>query len=817
MQSARSSIPLRQTPLPVPAGTRFRPGLRLVMAAVLIACCGQASGAGATLGTDISGRPVLEIDGSAAAFIPGLCGLGAGPVSAQGDTARVLQKARLGIFVAGANLGMWNSKLFYSAPKEECFWTGPGEYNIPAVARLLDQMSQASPDGKLIIWLMIGEYPEFGFQNPDEVIRNHKGEALIASTHFLRFDAAPPKASGGNPEHYAISFFSERYRRECAEMLAAFVKAVEASPHGDRVIGYLLGGGQDAQMYSWSPPDGSLLDPANWGDFSPAAQKAFPKWLESRYRNDIARLNAAWGSGLASFAEAKPPAIAQLAKAAPFLDFQKDIQAYDFKRFLAEGRADLLDGFAAAIKQASTHEVVVGASGGDGGHRRDNTSTSRLMRSKHLDFFLHQAAYGVRIPPSVGGINALLDSYTANGKLFLTDMDHRLWTGGKKAGGQIGAVSFTDVSVGRAKDQAMQGDMWRREYARLWVSGNNGAWFNSMGPAAEYDNAELLKEIAFLNTTSNALVKSRCQRSWWQSLKSFFAPPPTVPASDVAFVLDEEAIDYAAAELGAFHAAGMFQQWQQSYASGVPIRYYYAQDLRDGIIPPAKLYVLQNLLNIDEALAARIKELRRTGATIVYLQGTGAVQLAAGRTEFLDDALGIRLRGLNDAPKQLSAASDPAIHPLVSGDDWNAPVLVLKEEKLREIPGLSLTQIDRGAAVLARYPASGFPAITSVENDGAKLVFVGTSTLTSAMISRLAAFAGAWRVAAPGNVIAADKQILMVHPLKTGDVEIVLKKPSNLTDLETGIQKSPSALRHKLALEAGKTYLFSLGEAMPGK
>ena len=52
----------------------------------------------------------------------------------------------------------------------------------------------------------------------------------------------------------------------------------------------------------------------------------------------------------------------------------------------------------------------------------------------------------------------------------------------------------------------MQEDMWRREYARLWVSGNNGAWFNSMGAPAEYDNAEILQEVAFLNSTSNALM-----------------------------------------------------------------------------------------------------------------------------------------------------------------------------------------------------------------------------------------------------------------------------------------------------------------------
>ncbi len=781
---------------------------------LVASCSASCLCAEAELGSDSSGRPVLIVDGAPMPLLPGLTGFGGG----DNKELTAFRQAGLKEVMVFANLGFYNSKLGYVSPIKHMreFWRGPGDYDKTDVDKILSQPLKVNPDFKIILLLAIGEYPEFGFKYPDEVIRNDKGEALIASTHFLRFDSAPPQPKPGQAEHYAISFFSERFRKECSEMLVEFIKTVEASPHGKNVIGYLIGGGQDGQLYSWSPPDGFLQDkPENWGDYSPAARKAFVKWLDRKYGGKVSELNKAWGAGLESFEQAAPPPASDLAGVNPFHDPVKEYKAYDWKRFLAEGRAEILDCFAGAIKKASNKKIIVGASGGDGGHRRDNTSISRLLRSNNLDFFLHQAAYGVRIPPSAGGINALLDSYPVNGKLFLTDMDHRLWTGGKKTGGAIGVVSFTDESVGRAADMAMQRDMWRREYARLWVSGNNGARFNNMGPGSEYDNAELQDEMRFLNDFSTKLIERRCASSFTRSLQNIFTNPEPAVTAEVAFIFDEEAVDYARGALGEFHAAGMYRQWSEANASGVPIRYYYAQDLRDGLVPDAKLYVLQNFINIDDTLAQRIKALRKSGATIVVLQGTGMAQLAHGQSTFLDNMLGISLRPIGSLQKDVTKQSVRKVdssHALLAGDAWNAPKATFDTEKLKEVDGIALTVADQSSSVLARYSASGLPAIAAVENNGSKVVFVGAYTLSRDLVSRLAAYANAWRVAPVNNVVAANGEILMIQPLYSGDIELVLKEPAGLTELPPGNLTSAPALRHKFKLESGHTYLFSLGK-----
>ena len=803
----------------------------VVVLAAFLTLSTICSGMEAEVGRDAAGRPVLLLDGKPAS-------MNSVQIPFEEPDATVKASAAAGVetTLLRVNLGMYHSAYGYTSQPAymQSFWRAQDDFDDSDLERVLAMAVGDQPNRKIILLLMMGEYPEMGFRNPEEVYRdnsgiiriregaaglpsedvivNEKGAALIRHNHFMRFDTIPPRISPGRPDRYAISFFSERWRRETCAMLEAFVRRVEASPNGKQVVGYQLSGGQDAQQYAWSPPDSALSNnPDNWSDYSPVARRAFVEWARRKYEGDIGRLNQAWKTGFTSFEQVTPPPATDLAGGKPFHDPVNERRAYDFKRFLAEGRADMLDTFAAAIKKAATRKVIVGTyGGGDGGHRRDNTTISRLLRSPNLDFFNHQVNYGVRLPPSVGGINALLESYAVNGKLFAADMDHRLWTKegadqGQKAGS---AVSVAAGAVGQAADMQMQRDMWRREMARLWISGNNGANFHNMSSGKEWDNSEIQTELRCLENFSLALIEKRCRASFMERLNVFSKDPEPTSVADVALVFDEAAVDYARSALQEYHAAGMHHQRKESLVSGVPIGYYYADDLRDGKLPPAKLVVLQNLIDLDETAARRVKALRQAGATIVVLQGTGLVQLRSGQSDFLDETLGIRLRPLNTLNRNRTATID-LNHPLLAGDSWNAPVQALDAERYKEVGDFSLTVDDSRAAVLGLYPGSGLPAAAAVEpEDGGKVIFIGAYNLSRETISRLAAYADAWRVAPPGNVIAADREILMVHPLTNGTVEVVLKEAAALNEVEPGTLTSDKALKHTLNLKAGRTYLF---------
>lgn len=756
---------------------------------------------GAQVGRDASGRPVLLVDGQPEALNPGVL-LWDGPAYAQ-----VFAKAELEQLVVWVKLSSIRDEAPHIKQEDRLptFWRGCKDYEPAMVDRLLGPILAVHPRAKLILWLEVHPYRSFTGKHPDAVIRNDRGDSAVALGHFQRFEPADSKTPLKGNEYHAVSFFSETYRAEAGEMLEVFVRAVEASPAKEAVIGYLIGGGQDNQQYAYAPPDGALAStPANWGDYSQAARRAFLGWLQRRYGGDVAALNRSWQSALSSFAEATPPPAADLAGPPAFHNPLREMRAYDWKRFLAEGRSEFIIAMADRIRSAATRRVIIGTSGGDGGHRRDNTATGLLLRAKSLDFYLHQATYGVRIPPSAGGINAVLDSYGANGKLFLTDMDHRLWTKARTSGDSriSGYVTFNDDTVGHARDMAMQRDMWRREYARLWVAGNHGAWHMSFAKPSDYDHPEILAEIRFLHERMRAAVSrnSKTARAGGDA--------------EVAFIFDEAAVDFARSALSEFHAAGMIGQWRESHASGVPIRYYYAQDLRDGLIPPAKLYVLQNLVHIDEVMAGRIRKLREAGATVVVLQGTGMAQLRAGKVNFLDEALGIKLRPLDTVA---TAAGTPAkaqiasSHPLLVADRWNPAASSFNADRLKEIEGIALTVADPRASVLGYYPKSGMPAVASIEvPNGGKVIFAGAYNLSREAISRLAAYAGAWRVAAPGNVVVANDELLMLHPLNDGPVEITTKHPTALRQLPPGEIVTPESAMHSLTVKAGTTFLFEL-------
>lgn len=226
---------------------------------------------GAQVGRDASGRPVLTLDGVPTNF------MGGWPRSASlEDDARPspYHKAGLEFLKLRNNAGVYSAKKLNSRDLQNMspFWNGKGKHDPKALERVLSIETKANPNARLILYLLIRNYPEFGYAHPeqdlslsdkgvlqvrpgahpaDDVIRNEKGESMIiVGSHFERFDTAPPQPEPGAPNEYAVSFFSQRYRAEVTAMLAELVRTVEASPYADRVAGYMLGGGLDNQQFA---------------------------------------------------------------------------------------------------------------------------------------------------------------------------------------------------------------------------------------------------------------------------------------------------------------------------------------------------------------------------------------------------------------------------------------------------------------------------------------------------------------------------------------------------------------------------------------
>jgi hypothetical protein len=486
-----------------------------------------------------------------------------------------------------------------------CFWDGKDKYNPVEIQELLQVARQQHPQAKIILWIQIDTYPEWVQENPTEILRNEKGDGFAVTYHFKRAGNNP------NPDKWEVlawSFYSQKLREDLAKMLTQFVKAVESSPGGDQVVGYLIGGAQDAQFYLWEAPNSSKVnDQALWSDYSQPAVAAWHKWLRKKYA-DPATLSKAWNEPVASFEEAAPPKAATLIGTEGFHDPVTERRQMDWKRFIADGRVDLAEDIADMIRSASSHKLLIGTSSGDNGSRANMTANVRLMHSKKLDFFNGPVRYSLRLPPnSVGGALIPYDSFRLNNKPIAFDLDYRTWKDKKYGDRKVApGYNMNFRAVGQAMTREELSSAWLREAGRI-VLGGHRAFLDPVEGAFVHDDPLIQLEM-------NALQKN---------LIGTAALPGEATGAEVAVIYDERSADFLKGNLATVHSTWSSYQRAELDLSGVPYGYYYVEDFKAGKVPPAKLYIFQNLLDIDSQLESAIAKVRKDNAVLCFLQGTG--------------------------------------------------------------------------------------------------------------------------------------------------------------------------------------------------
>ncbi len=700
----------------------------------------------------------------------------------------VWKQAGIEILIIPMNLGFARERQgsnVNAIKYQKSFWDGAGKYtHHEEIEEVLWRVLRVYPDAKLLLWTFIQAYPEWDQENPDEIMRNDKGVPFIVTSYFQRVGNDPDYSKG---ETRAWSFFSEKFRADVNAMLTEFITTVENSIPGRSVIGYMLGGGVDAQFYFWQPPNPiRQKDPDLWGDFSLPAIRAWRRWLKKKYVT-IDKLRTNWNIPVVSFDKAEPPGAADLIGSDIFHDPGKEQRAIDWKRFIAEGRVDLICDLARTVRKASTRKIIVGSSGGESASRSDLTANALLIQSPEIDFLFHQAGYGDRLPPSAGGINAVLHSHQLHGKQFISDNDHRTWLVKPTEGAtKIGTgVSFTDNTVGRASDIDQYRAMLRRELGRIWTAGLGAHFFNHSAPWT-YNDDKLIGELTQLRKTAETLLP----------------PSPWHPAAEVAVIYDECSIDYLKGGLQNLHSVWARQQRTELDSSGVPYSRYYTADLRAGKIPEARLYIFVNQLNLDNELITQINRLKKEQATLVFLQSTGFAQVKSNFSE-ITDTLGMQVLHHIEARKKSSTIPVTATHPLRASADSNHQSLDLESQS-------ALVITDPDAEILAYYPETELAGFGIKKHEDWSAVFVGTHLLNRQTIHALAEFTGAYRLSSSGYGVAADDNLLMIHPLQSGSVTVIMPHPAALREVPPGSINTDFSSQHKLRLKAGTTYLFRL-------
>ena len=385
-------------------------------------------------------------------------------------------------------------------------------------------------------------------------------------------------------------------RRAAAARLAALVAHLEAR-FGEQVAGYHPCGQNTGEWFyegSWNRP---------LSGYAPADRAAWRAWLAQRYATDDA-LGAAWRDPAVTrtTAEAPSPAARRAAPAGMLRDPLAERALLDWVDFQQEAMADCVTAFARVVRQGTRGRKLVLFFYGytfelaglhNGAAVSGHYALRRVLDSPDIDVLCAPISYFDR---GLGGYAAPMgpaESVALAGKMWLNEDDTHTHLATEDPPGfrdHVGSLADTNRELTRNVAQAAL-----RGFGTWWMDLCASGWFND---ARMWD---LLPQLRTLDEVD--------------------ADGPFRP--EIAAVVDEQAMRRVTPAGAATAWAGIYESRRALGRVGAPFGQYLMDDVRAGRVP-AKLYVLLNPWDLDDATRARLRQQTR-GAALVWCfpPGTG--------------------------------------------------------------------------------------------------------------------------------------------------------------------------------------------------
>lgn len=651
-------------------------------------------------------------------------------------------------------------------------WSGANHYDWTDLDNLLWRALRVDPQGYLVLYLEVDPYRDWGREHPDDVVKDQNGNPVIADMY--------PRKWGGEPtgiQRFAPSLYSATLRDETTRTLREMVKHIQSIAPGKAVIGYHVCGFVDGQFFQFAVNYGK--DP-HLADYSDAAHRAFRAWLRRQYNGDVAALQHAWRQPGVTFESADIPAGERRLGAGFFLNAQTDQDIADYNRFYSEGIIDTVTSYAHTLKEATGGTALIGTYYEDSPAALDcHVALGRLLECKDIDYLACPAAYGVRLPGEPGECHTTWTSVTQHNKIMISEQDWRSWH--VQSNGQQ-----LDHEWGRAATSDEFAAMVRRESGMMLAFGQGTWWYDKGG---WFHGQELMQPI------------SEAHAVFERDLTL-----PGAPRTEVAVFIDERSQDY----LGLlpsylYRRQGIMNQIFTLNESGVPYHLYLQQDLTQANLPDYKVYLFLDAYHLSPAERQALLALRRDGKTLVFVHAPNVMPPTPGDTPAdpataIQDITGMKVRALS-ANMLLSVSPVNSRSPLTQKIDTIMSTAGLT--------GPAFAVVDPQATALGRY-ATGETAVASRDFGAWKSVFFGGIGMPDQFISNIAAWAGAWRAAEPGDAVYASQYYATIHAITPGRKQLILLYPSKVTDLTTGKVFADNTRQITVDMATGDTRWFSL-------
>ena len=663
-------------------------------------------------------------------------------------------------------------------------WVGPGEYDWSKLDAFLGHLLELNPDAHLLPWLHLATPDWWKKAHPEAMIEYGRSYPDRRYNFEKRVSEGGHRWSSGS-EVWEASFASEKWRRDTAEMLRAYVRHIEDSPLRSRVFGYHFSTGFTGEWHYYGPtffPDYSTPMKERCGSI--------------------------------------PSPDDRLSTTAGLLrDPAKEREVINYYRCQHEATADAVLDMAQAIKEASSRRVIVGTFFHyllevvriqEIGH----LAPMEVLQSPNIDFIGSPYTYqgtnmddkedwesGVvdgagnwlgraRGVAGDGGPRVPTESLRRHGTLYVSEIDPSTYLAEEPLG--VGGAGST------TKDGTLK--ILQRDFGQVFASGVGG-WLYDFGTGEAHSDAygeddaaeqgwfadrpiiDEIRRFAELGEQRPRLhTGSVAQMAALYDAKSFFATQHWKAAQPWK--------NYAIGYCDFFNHWFLNAQARSLHRVGTPVDLLYRFDLTAEDLDQYRLLFVSNAFYMTEEEVNELRNLLRgSGVTVIWVYAPGFItpnQLDLTQME--------RVTGFQH--QRVEEAGPMMIRTLIEGA---IPSQFGVGEEHR--PRFAVT--DPEAEVLGVWADRDEVALACREIEGWTSVYAGTAPLPVVLLRRLAREAEVSLWSSKPDVIYGTEDAATVVATEDGQRTLDFHKPMMSTETSTERQI------HRATMEFGEVRLFT--------
>jgi hypothetical protein len=677
---------------------------------------------------------------------------------------------KAGVNLVSVAIQLGQSRYAYVPHDEKTIWAGNGKINFDVIDEILATTLRRNPNANLILEMWVYPYREWGEENPDDIVRNDKGERGYGIWGNLTgyTDDLEKVGTTQNKAWWYPSYQSEKWRRDSSAALAAIAQHLKTSPYGKSVVGFFISGGQDLRFDSF------------FYDYSKPSQDSFRAWALKKY-GTVEKVAAAWKQPITTPEQiVVPPFNTQkMEDGAPY---QNPGALLDYREFKEEGSWELRDGYAGVLKAAIGKPVVTLS--------YNAPVSENFLKTRYLDASGDMSYYPYRNPGyALGWIKG--DDFKLHRKMFLQEVDLRSYVGSRYD-------EIYQMHIG-AGDSPVEWDAVHRKLVGVSLAHGYGWWYYDMGryfadPAIHQKIGETMR------------VAQKVE-----------AMPADNFRADVCVIERDTPSPYLSGRFTATDFGGDYQDMMLE-SSGVPFETHYLNDvLNHPGLQNFKVYVFRQNAFITQEQRRKIKDkLLNKNRTIVWMNDAGYISENGKSAAAMSELIGMTIETEEKHARRnaiISDAANPLTRNVLPLQGAGEMLLAIFNTNGNATSFAARSQpfwiSDASATALAKYQETGQSAMAVRKmGDWTSIYLAAPQALGPQLLNNIARQAGAFVAGEVGQMLHMNGNFASLHGLKNGRYTLQLPfGKTRVLDAVSG-RVLASGREYSWPVQAQNTYWF---------